>query len=173
MKIKVTLIIASLFGPFANAQLLPPLPPTQRTEVRQVSDPAMVMQPGRTRIELFPSQTVVVARNRAGTMVMSQKASSASGRISPSEPVLVFNHAYQQYGYATGEIAFKFKGRKSVESVRSIVPGAKTVGNQFYVVNVGTSAEILRVTQQLKSRADVDWVIPTVRYLPLASQARE
>ena len=172
MKVLVALIIALFVSDIASAQSFPPIQPYKR-EIRQVSNPAMVMQAGRARIEIFPSQRVEVARNSAGTLVMSEKSSNSAKRLSISEPVLVFNHAYQQFGYATGEIAFKFKDGKSLAMVKSIVPGAEAVGTQFYVVNVQTPADILSVTQRLKGRTDIDWVIPTIRYLPLASQARE
>lgn len=150
------------------AQISPP-----KRELRPITDANMVIESGWTKIEVFPTRRVDITTNSSGIRVMTGKSTSSTARVSIREPVLIFNHAYQQFGYATGEIAFKFKGDMLVSTVNSIVPGAEAVGNQFYVVNVQTPEAILRVTSQLKARSDIDWVIPTVRYLPLASQARE
>ena len=166
-------LFLSILSAVAYAQVIPTPSSASKAAVRAVKDPAMVIQPGRARIEIFPTQRIEMMTDRAGTRVMAEKAAIAGARLTADQPVLVFNHAYQQFGYATGEIAFKFKGDKSLSSVKSFVPSAEAVGNQFYVVNVQTPAAILSVTNQLKARSDIDWVIPTVKYLPLASQARQ
>ena len=168
MKTMVMLILIAIFATEGVAQISPP-----KREVRPITDANMVIESGSTKMEVFPTQRVGIATNSSGIRVMIEKRTPSTSRVSVQEPVLVFNHAYQQFGYATGEIAFKFKSDKSLSTVKSLVPGAEAVGNQFYVVNVQTPEAILRVTNQLKARSDIDWVIPTVRYLPLASQARQ
>jgi len=173
MIIRAIFLLLSISSAVANAQVIPMPSPASKAAVRAVKDSAMVIQPGRARIEIFPTQRVEMMTDRAGTRVMTEKAANAGAILTADQPVLIFNHAYQQFGYATGEIAFKFKGIKTLDSVKASVPGAEAVGNQFYVVVVQTPEAILRVTNQLKARSDIDWVIPTVRYLPLASQARE
>lgn len=163
----VSLLILTLISA-AQAQISPP-----KTTIRPVENPSMVFGTGWTKIEIFPTQRVSISTNSVGIKMMEGRKSSEASRLSPISPVLVFNHAYQQFGYATGEIAFKFKDGKSLAMVKSIVPGAKAVGTQFYVVNVQTPADILSMTERLKGRTDIDWVIPTVNYLPLQSQGRE
>ena len=168
MKTTIMLTLIAIFAMEGAAQISPPI-----REVRAITDAKMVIESGWTKIEVFPAQRVGLTTNSSGIRVMTEQRTASSSRVLAREPVLVFNHAYQQFGYATGEIAFKFKGDKPLSTVKSIVPGAEAVGTQFYVVNVQTPAAILGVTNQLKARSDIDWVIPTVRYLPLAPRARE
>ena len=168
MKNTVILLLIALASLECFAQISPP-----KREVRSITDINMVIETGWTKIEIFPTRRVGITTNSSGIRVMTETETSHAARISAREPVLIFNHVYQQFGYATGEIAFKFKRDKPISMVKSIIPDARAVGNKFFVVNVRTPAEILSVTEQLKARSDVDWVIPTVNYLPLARKARE
>ena len=169
MKKITAILLLGAITPGSLSQVPLPVGP----EVRRVQDPSMLIDESRTKIEIFPSKRVEIARNSSGQKYMSGKSDvSPSARIG-RQPVLVFNHAHQHCGYATGEIAFKFKSNVSVAVAKAIVPGAIAVGKDFFVVNVDTPQDILNVSRKLSKRGDIAWVVPTIEYLPYSAAARQ
>ena len=169
MKKFTSIFLRVIISPHALAQVPLPVGP----EVRRVQDPSMLIDESRTKIEIFPSKRIEIARNSSGQEYMLGKSDvSPSARIG-RQPVLVFNYAHQHFGYATGEIAFKFKSNVSVAVAKAIVPGAIAVGKEFFVVNVDTPQDILDVSRKLSKRGDIAWVVPTIEYRPYSAAARQ
>ena len=89
-------------------------------------------------------------------------------------PALVFNHAYQQYGYATGEVAFKFKAVTPADVSAAVGSTARKVGTlDMCVVNTNTPAEPVSLAEKLQARTDIHWVVPAVTYVPLLEAERQ
>jgi hypothetical protein len=100
-------------------------------------------------------------------------ASATSASLS-SRPALVFNHAYRQYGYATGEITFKFKRGVARPSLSDISPGARKIGNlDMFVLTANNPTDLVALVERLRARPDLEWVEPTINYIPLATDARK
>ena len=122
---------------------------------------------GGMSVEIFPSQRATVQLNSAGQIVSLQGTQiEPVPPLSATTPVRVFNHAYQQYGYATGEIVFKLRNKDISTASFVTMPGFKKVGQlDLYVVTARTPTELFQLIQRLEENQDVQWVVPTINYV--------
>lgn len=158
------LLIAVLASAGAFGQLRAP-----ERSLAQVQDPAMVVLDRGAQLEVLPkqrAQSSVDASNRAVIHVMT--TASANDPIGRTSMGVVFNHAMQQQGYISGEIAFQLKPGSSVAGMgAALYPGLKKITNpRVYVVNARTPAEFIAVLKRLQARSDLEWVEPTITYGP-------
>jgi hypothetical protein len=169
-KFTLVLLAISVSVP-AVAQLRPP----QREAVR-ILNPDMVIENRGAKIEIYPERRVALSSNSQGVTTMRERAAAASATAAPlsSSPALVFNHAYRQYGYATGEITFKFKRDVARPSLSEVSPGARKIGNlDMFVVTAKSPSDLVALVERLRARSDLEWVEPTINYIPLAADARK
>jgi hypothetical protein len=153
--------IATLISP-ALAQLTAPT----RT-LAPITDPTMIVIDRGSKLEVFPNQRAINMIDSTGRVVARQVSpAAADSPISVTNLGVVFNHAMQQQGYISGEIAFKMKaGPKLSGFSSSLYPGLKKITNpEVYVVNARTPAEFMTVLKRLQARGDLEWVEPTVIY---------
>jgi hypothetical protein len=158
----ITSLILLLLGCSAQAELSAPI----RT-VAPISDPSMVIMDRGAKLEVIPTKRAVPATDSAGRVVARRMTtSSADAPIGPLQLGVVFNHALQQQGYISGEIAFEMKAGHTAEGfTASLYPGLKKITSpEVYVVNARTPAEFLKVMKRLLGRSDIEWVEPTVTY---------
>ena len=162
-RIIISLVLAIIAGP-ACADLQPP----NRT-LQPITDASMVVVDRGAKLEIFPTQRAVPEADNSGRQVVNRvTTASADSGIGPLQLGVVFNHALQQQGYISGEIAFKMKtGLKLSGFSSSSYPGLKKITNpEVYVVNARTPAEFMAVLKRLQARGDLEWVEPTVIYGP-------
>jgi hypothetical protein len=147
----------------AHAQLQPPA-----RVLQQVANPANVIMDRGAKLEIFPTQRAVPGADSSGRQVHRVMTASADSGIGPLQLGVVFNHAMQQQGYISGEIAFKMKaGLKLSGWSTSLYPGLKKITNpEVYVVTTRTPTEFMAVLKRLQARGDLEWVEPTVIYGP-------
>jgi hypothetical protein len=142
-------------------------PPTR--SLQPVADASMIVLDRGAQLEVFPTQRAVPESDTSGRAVVHRvMAATAQSAMSPLQLGVVFNHAMQQQGYISGEIAFKMKaGLKLSGFPASSYPGLKKITNpEVYVVNTRTPAEFIAVLKRLQARGDLEWVEPTVVYGP-------
>ncbi len=142
-------------------------PPTR--VLQQVANSANVIVDRGAKLEVFPSQRAVAQLGLSGREVAHRiLTASADSAINAQQLGVVFNHAMQQQGYISGEIAFKMKaGLKLSGFSSSSYPGLKKITNpEVYVVNARTPAEFMTILKRLQARGDLEWVEPTVIYGP-------
>jgi hypothetical protein len=166
-------LIASVIFLLAMGQSHAQLQPPARV-LQQVANPTNVIMDRGAKLELFPTQRAVPESDNSGRQVVHRvMTASADTAIGPLELGVVFNHAMQQQGYISGEIAFKMKpGLKLSGFSSSQYPGLKKITNpEVYVVNTRTPAEFMTVLKRLQARADLEWVEPTVIYGPSKTSA--
>jgi hypothetical protein len=133
----------------------------------QVADPSMVVMDRGARLEVFPTRRAVPLEGRPGRAVIHHViAATAADPIGPLRLGVVFNHAMQQQGYITGEIAFQMKPGHTASGLNTaLYPGLKRITKpEVYVVNARTPAEFISVLKRLQRRSDIEWVEPTVTY---------
>jgi hypothetical protein len=129
----------------------------------------MVVADRGTKLEVFRTQRASITTDSAGRPTVEAVAVAAeSAPFSRLQPGLVFNHTYQQYGYITGEIAFRMKGGSVPHGFSaSQYPGLGKVGTlDMYVVRTSNPQQFLQVLKRLQARSDLEWVVPTVTYVP-------
>lgn len=134
-----------------------------------IQNPQNVIEFQNARIEVFPQRLVSVQSLEVGQQVMRESASGATASLTELDGVLVFNHAYQAYGYATGQLSFKFKtGRApALPLPKAVFPGFRKLGNlAVYEVNARNPLEFLELYRSIQSRTDIEWVVPDIRYVP-------
>jgi hypothetical protein len=134
-----------------------------------ISDPSMVVTDRGSQLEVFPTKRAVLQSDQSGrAAIHSVMATTASAPIGAQQLGVVFNHAMQQQGYISGEIAFMMKAGLKLSGVSSSqYPGLKKITNpEVYVVNTRTPAEFMAVLKRLQARGDLEWVEPTVTYGP-------
>jgi hypothetical protein len=133
----------------------------------QVADPSMVVIDRGAKLEVFPTKRALSQEDATGRAVIHQVVvATAADPIGPLRLGVVFNHAMQQQGYISGEIAFQMKpGHTASGLSATLYPGLKRITNpQVYVVNARTPAEFIAVLKRLQHRSDLEWVEPTVTY---------
>jgi hypothetical protein len=160
--------IASMILLLAMAQSHAQLQPPARV-IQSVANPENVIVDRGAKLEIFPTQRAVSQSDSGGREVIHHvMTASADSAIGPLQLGVVFNHAMQQQGYISGEIAFKMKeGLKLSGFSSSLYPGLKKITNpEVYVVNTRTPAEFMAVLKRLQARGDLEWVEPTVIYGP-------
>jgi hypothetical protein len=160
--------ILSLILTLVTSAAFADLRPLQRT-LQPVIDPSMVAMDRGAKLEIFPTQRAVSQSDSNGREIVHHVVTaSAASAISPQQLGVVFNHAMQQQGYISGEIAFKMKAGLKLSGFRSsLYPGLKKITNpEVYVVNTRTPAEFMGVLKRLQARGDLEWVEPTVIYGP-------
>lgn len=156
---------ALLAGPWAVSQISPGV----HTPVA-IQNSQLVVDIQGAAVEVFPERRVTVQSFASGREVMrevTQKDSAAP--LDEFDGVLVYNHAYQAYGYATGEISFKFKSgqRPSAPLPATLYPGFRRLGNlDAYAVYARNPVEFLELYRRLDQRADIEWVVPNIEYIP-------
>jgi hypothetical protein len=158
--------IASVIFLLAMAQSHAQLQPPTRV-IHPVENPANVVTDRGAPLEIFPTERAVQESDSSGRQVARRlMTASADTPIGPLQLGVVFNHAMQQKGYISGEIAFKMKaGLKLSGFSSSLYPGLKKITNpEVYVVNTRTPAEFMTVLKRLQGRGDLEWVEPTVVY---------
>jgi len=137
--------------------------------LQQVVDPSMVIIDRGAKLEIFPMKRALPQSDATGRVILQQVvAESANSMIGPTRLGVVFNHAMQQLGYVSGEIAFQMKPGLKLSGLSSaLYPGLKKITNpQVYVVNARTPAEFIAVLKRLQARDDLAWIEPTVTYGP-------
>ena len=137
--------------------------------LQPVTDPLMVLIDRGAKLEVLPMKRATVHADGAGRAVVHHVApASADASIGPHQLGVVFNHALQQQGYISGEIAFKMKAGHSATTLsHSLYPGLEKITNpDVYVVNARTPAEFMTILKRLQGRSDLEWVEPTVTYGP-------
>ena len=152
-------------APWAASQIAP----NPRTAV-EIKNPQQVVDVQGAAIEVFPERRVTVQSFASGREVMRETAKTpGAAPLDDSDGVLVYNHAYQAYGYATGEISFKFKAGKtpSLPLPPAQYPGFRRLGNlNVYVVYARNPVEFIDLHRRLEERADVEWIVPFIEYVP-------
>jgi len=163
------LSLVTLLAISASPSAVSQITSTPRTPV-QIKNPQQVVEVQGAAIEVFPERRVTVQSFASGREVMRETAQTeGSAPLDESDGVLVYNHAYQAYGYATGEISFKFKTGKTPASPLPAAqyPGFRRLGNlNAYVVYARTPVEFIELYRRLQERADVEWVVPHIEYVP-------
>jgi hypothetical protein len=164
----VSLLMAVLAAP-AFAQLTAP----PRTIVAVV-DPANVINDRGSKLEVYPTQRatpLLDARHR--NVVHQVTIASANSPIGAQQLGVVFNHAMQQHGFITGEIAFRsMSGVRPSDMTASSYPGLKRItASGVYVVKAGTPTEFISLMKRLQARTDLEWVEPTITYGSLKTNA--
>lgn len=135
--------------------------------LQPVTDASMVVMDRGAKLEVFPDKRAFPHADVTGRVtVHSVVAASASSMIGPAQLGVVFNHAMQEQGYITGEIAFKMKSGLELSGFSAaLYPGLKKITNpEVYVVNARTPAEFIAVLKRLQARNDIAWCEPTVIY---------
>ena len=163
--------IISIFFALVVGSVHAELQPPGRT-IQPVTDASMVVMDRGAKLEIFPTKRATAAFDSSGRIVAQHvTAASANSTIGPHRLGVVFNHALQQRGYITGEIAFKMKvGQTAIDFEPTLYPGLKKITSpEVYVVNTRTPAEFMRVMKRLQARQDLEWVEPTVTYAPTES----
>jgi hypothetical protein len=159
----ILLVLAMGIGPvWAGLQ-----PPTRT--LQPVADTSMIVTDRGAKLEIFPTKRAVAQTDSGGRDVVHHvMTATADSEITSHQLGVVFNHAMQQQGYISGEIAFKMKaGLKLSGFPASLYPGLKKITNpEVYVVNARTPAEFMTVLKRLQARGDLEWVEPTVIYGP-------
>ena len=140
------------------------------TTLVPVTDPTMVVDDRGTKLEVFLTRRASITPDSTGKPTVHAVAVSTEAvPFSRSQPGLVFNHSYQQYGYITGEIAFRMKGGVAPgnDFTATLYPKLSRVGTlDFFVVRASKPREFLAVLKRLHARDDIEWVVPTVTYVP-------
>ena len=157
----ISLVLSLAVGP-ACAALQPPT----RT-LHPVTDASMVVTDRGAKLEVFPNKRAMPQADATGRVTVHRVvAASARSMIGPTQLGVVFNHAMQEQGYISGEIAFQMKsGLKLSGLSAALYPGLKKITNpEVYVVNARTPAEFIAVLKRLQARNDLAWVEPTVTY---------
>ena len=152
----------------AFAQLHP-----QAMQRRAVVDPANVLDDRGAKLEIYPARRALPKLNATTHTVVHQVVrANATDGIGPKHLGVVFNHAMQQQGYITGEIAFRMKaGQSPVGFSPALYPGLKKiVASGVYVANARTLSEFMAVVKRLQRNPTVDWVEPAVQYGPSAAE---
>jgi hypothetical protein len=126
----------------------------------------MVVEDRGSKLEVFPTKRATPVLDSSGRTVLHHiTTTSATTPIGPQQLGVVFNHAMQQQGYITGEIAFKVKDGHAFSGDSALYPGLKEITKPaVYVVNARTPAEFITVLKRLQARSDLEWVEPTVTY---------
>jgi hypothetical protein len=135
--------------------------------LQQVADPSMVVIDRGVKLEVFPTKRALSQEDATGRAVTHHViVATAADPIGPLRLGVVFNHAMQQQGYISGEIAFQMKrGHTASGLSAALYPGLKRITNpQVYVVNARTPAEFIALFKRLQHRSDLEWVEPTVTY---------
>jgi hypothetical protein len=134
--------------------------------LRAVADESMVVMDRGAKLEVLPTQRAIPQADRSGRAIAHRMVTArAADAIDPHRLGVVFNHAEQQQGYITGEIAFKMKADLIFTGSRALYPGLKRITTpEVYVVNARTPAEFIHVLKRLQARNDIEWVEPTVTY---------
>jgi hypothetical protein len=161
-------LLVSLLAVSAHAEMRP-----IARAVVPVADPTMVVDDRGTKLEILPDKRAAVGTDAVGRAAVQRvQVTSAETPFSRLHPGLVFNHAYQQYGYITGEIAFRLKGggAPGADFPSSLYPSLKKIGTlDMYAVTAPNPRVFLEVLKRLQARTDLDWVVPTVTYFPTNS----
>lgn len=135
--------------------------------VAPIMDPTMVVMDRGAKLEVYPTRRVVTTTDSNGRMVANVVATAGvNTSIGAKNLGVVFNHAMQQQGYISGEIAFQMKpGVKLSGFSSALYPGLKKItAPEVYVVNARTPSEFIAVLKRLQARSDLEWVEPTVTY---------
>jgi hypothetical protein len=162
-RVTLALICAALTSSTALADLRAP-----QRNLKTVTDPSMVVIDRGAKLEVFPTKRATASLDSSGRRVIHHvAAANATAPIGPRQLGVVFNHAMQQQGYITGEIAFKAKDGHTFSGSPALYPGLKEITKPaVYVVNARTPAEFIKVLKRLQARSDLEWVEPTVTYGP-------
>ncbi len=158
-------LLIALISVLMTGTAVAELPPPQRT-LQPVTDPSMVVMDRGAKLEVFPTKRAIATADSSGAGVVHHVISaSASAPIGPHQLGVVFNHAMQQHGYITGEIAFKVKDGRPFSGSLTSYPGLKQITKPaVYVVNARTPGEFIKILKRLQARSDLEWVEPTVTY---------
>jgi hypothetical protein len=163
-------LIIFLFLAVAASPLYAQLKPPARA-IAPVGDPSMVVMDRGAKLEILPSKRAIPQMDASGHVVAHDiKSANSNAAMGPQQLGVVFDHARQEQGYITGEIAFKLKAGHNVSGFdRSLYPGLQKVTNpEVYVVTARTPSEFLSVLRRLQARKDLEWVEPTITYGPAA-----
>ena len=161
-------IIFSLVLALAVPPICAALEAPTRT-LQPVADASMVVMDRGAKLEVLPNKRAMPQADVTSRVTIHRVvAASAGSMIGPQQLGVVFNHARQEQGYISGEIAFQMKSGLKLPGLSSAMyPGLKKVTNpEVYVVNARTPAEFIAVLKRLQARDDLAWVEPTVTYGP-------
>jgi hypothetical protein len=157
----ILVLVLALASVTAEGELLPPPRTTE-----PIMDPSMVIVDRGAKLEVLPTKRAKRIVDASGRAVIHHVTTArASAPIGTQQLGVIFNHAVQQPGYITGEIAFKVRNGRPFSGNLSLFPGLKQITKPaVYVVSARTPSEFLAVFRRLQARSDLEWVEPTVTY---------
>jgi hypothetical protein len=164
-------VLVSLMLGLAAVAVRAELQPPART-LQPVTDASMIVMDRGAKLEVLPTKRATLKVDSSGHVVAHHViAASTNAAIGSHRLGVVFNHALQQQGYITGEIAFQMKAGYTQAGLNpALYPGLKKITEpDVYVVNARTPTEFIQVIKRLQTRSDIQWVEPTVTYEPSAS----
>lgn len=134
----------------------------------KLADESVLLVDRGSSLEVYLAPRVVLASPGVGRpSVKAVTRTSANSPINASQRAVVFNRDAQQYGYITGEIAFKLKASVvgTPNWFPTFTPKITRMGSlNLYVVNAVSVSEFLQTMNLLNVNADVEWVEPSVTY---------
>ena len=141
-------------------------PPVQHT--RPITDPSMIVMDRGVQVEVLASERAAVRMDALGRAIVHHVIHTHPDTpISPLHRGVVFNHAMQQQGYITGEIAFQTKDGQPFRPGDGLYPGLKKLGSTaLYEVSARTPLEFVELMKRLQAREDVQNVEPVIIYGP-------
>jgi hypothetical protein len=144
----------------AEAQLQ--IPPQT---ARPVADASMVIMDRGSQLEILPtSRAVPKDQSNGGVSRHRVVRMAVNAPINAAQLGVVFNHAMQQEGYFTGEIAFKMKAGEGTANLGLQRSLKKLGSSDAYVTRARTPKEFISLLKSLQNRSDLEWVEPTIIY---------
>jgi hypothetical protein len=134
---------------------------------RSVENESLVWRAGGMRLEVLGNRRIDIEHLASGEQAVVVTRDSTNTALSPSSPALIFNHGYGQYGFITGEIAFKFRHPESVAGFpKQEFGGLARVGSlDVYTVQSNSPSQFILYMRKLSARQDVLWIEPFVEYV--------
>lgn len=134
----------------------------------KLADESVLLVDRGSSLDVYLAPRVGFASSGVGRpAIKSVTRTSANAPINASQRAVVFNRDAQQYGYITGEIAFRLKASVvgTPNWFPTFTPKITRLGSlNLYVVSTASVSEFLQTMQLLSVNAEVEWVEPSVTY---------
>ena len=158
-RIVAAVLLALTALPVRGQLIVPTTPP------RPIQDATMVFMDRGSQLEILPTARAVPQGSKAGVVHHHVEQATAGTPVSNKQLGVVFNHAMQQTGFFTGEIAFKPKVGVDARSIVEQGLRPKQLGKtEIYVVRATTPGQFKSVLKGLQDRTTLEWVEPTIIY---------
>jgi hypothetical protein len=160
MKLTVVIALLALNTLTAHAQLVAPATPP-----RAVQDANMIVMDRGSKLEILPTARALPEVSSMAVNRHQIIEARTDAPVSNKQLGVVFNHAMQQTGFFTGEIAFKAKA--GVEPLSILEQGLrpKRLGKtDVYFVRATTPRQFKSVLMALQGRPTLEWVEPNIIY---------